>query len=53
MGDISTDAPAQVFGAPLRICVGRELKGRKLGIRYSLHGSILQKAVKGRLRLIF
>jgi len=53
LGDISTDAPAQVFGAPLRICVGRELKGRKLGIRYSLHGSNLRKAVKGRLRLIF
>ncbi len=53
LGDISTDAIAQVFEAPLRICVGQELAGRKLGIRYTLFGSNLQKPVKGKLRLIF
>ena len=53
LGDISTDAPAQVFETPLRICVGQELKGRKLGIRYTLFGSNLRKAAKGKLRLIF
>lgn len=53
LGDISTDAPAQVFETPLRICVGRELKGRKLGIRYSLFGSNLRRPAQGKLRLIF
>lgn len=53
LGDISTDAPVQVFEAPLRICVGQELKGRKLGIRYSLFGSNLRRPAKGKLRLIF
>jgi hypothetical protein len=53
LGDISTDAPVQVFEAPLRICIGQELKGRKLGIRYSLFGSNLRRPAKGKLRLIF
>jgi hypothetical protein len=53
LGDVSTGAPAQVFETPLRICVGQELKGRKLGIRYSLFGSNLRKPATGKLRLIF
>jgi hypothetical protein len=53
LGDISTDAPVQVFETPLRICVGQELKGRKLGIRYSLFGSNLRRPAKGKLRIIF
>jgi hypothetical protein len=53
LGDISTDAPARVFEAPLKICVGHELRGRKLEIRYSLHGSNLRKPAHGRLRLHF
>jgi len=53
LGDISTDAPVQVFETPLRICVGQELKGRKLGIRYSLFGSNLRRPAKGKLRVIF
>jgi hypothetical protein len=53
LGDISTDAPARVFEAPLKICVGNELRGRKLEIRYSLHGSNLRKPARGRLRLHF
>ena len=53
LGDISADAPVRVFGTPLKICVGQELRGRKMEIRYSLQGSNLRKAVKGRLRLQF
>ena len=53
LDEISTDAPAQVFEAPLRICVGDELKGRKLGIRYSIFGSNLRRPATGKLRLIF
>ncbi len=53
LGEVSTDAPVEVFETPLRLCVGRELKGRKLGIRYSLFGSNLRKPAKGKLRLLF
>jgi hypothetical protein len=53
LGDISTDAPVRVFEVPLRICVGDELKDRKLEIRYTLFGSNLRKPAKGRLRLLF
>jgi hypothetical protein len=53
LGDLATDAPVDIFEIPLRICVGQELKGRKLGIRYSLFGSNLRKPVQGKLRLIF
>jgi hypothetical protein len=53
LGELPTDAPVQVFETPLRICVGHELRGRKLGIRYSLFGSNLRRPAKGKLRLIF
>lgn len=53
LGEIPTGTLVQVFDTPLRICVGSELKGRKLGIRYSLFGSNLQRPAKGRLRLLF
>ena len=53
LGDIPTDAPVQAFTLPLRICVGAELKGRKLGIRYSLDGRNLRRPAKGKLRLLF
>ena len=53
LGEIPTGAPIPVFETPLRVCVGHELKGRKLGIRYSLFGSNLRRPAKGRLRLIF
>ncbi len=53
LGEVSTDAPVEVFETPLRLCVGHELKGRKLGIRYSLFGSNLRKPAKGKLRLLF
>ena len=53
LGEIPTGALVQVFDTPLRICVGSDLKGRKLGIRYSLFGSNLQRPAKGKLRLLF
>jgi len=53
LGDISTDAIARVFETPLKVCIGHELKGRKIEIRYALHGSNLRKPAKGRLRLQF
>ena len=53
LDEISTDAPVQVFETPLRLCVGSELKGRKLGIRYSVFGSNLRAPAKGTLKLLF
>lgn len=53
LGDVPTDAPVQAFTLPLRIYVGAELKGRKLGIRYSLDGRNLRRPAKGKLRLLF
>jgi len=53
LGEVPTGAPINVFETPLRICIGEELKGRKLGIRYSLSGSNLRNSSKGKLRLIF
>jgi hypothetical protein len=53
LGDITTGALVEVFESPLRICVGSSLKGRKLGIRYSLFGRNLRSPAKGKLRLLF
>ena len=53
LGDISTDAPVRVFETPLRICIGNELKGRKLQIRYTVFGSNLRRPASGSLRLMF
>ena len=53
LGVLPVSAPIPVFELPLRLCVGSALKGRKLGIRYSLFGRNLRHAAKGTLRLIF
>jgi hypothetical protein len=53
LGEIPTYAPVNAFEVPLRICVGSDLKGRRLGIRYSLFGSNLRRPAKGKLRLLF
>ena len=42
-----------LFSLPLRICVGRELKGRRIGIQYSLQAHNLRTAATGKLRLLF
>ncbi len=53
LGEIQTSAPVNVFDIPLRFCVGSDLKGRRLGIRYSLFGRNLRSPAKGKLRLLF
>jgi hypothetical protein len=53
LGDVPPHAPVKVFEIPMRICAGYALKGRKIGIRYSLFGSNLRKPARGQLRLIF
>lgn len=53
IGEVAVDSMTQVFEAPVRICVGSDLKGRKLGIRYALFGSNLRKPARGKLRLLF
>jgi hypothetical protein len=53
IGDIPVGEPVDVFISPLRLCIGRELGGKKFGIRYALHGQNLRAPAKGQLRLIF
>lgn len=52
LDQIPTDSLVHAFGTPLRICVGSDLKGRKLGIHYSLSGRNLRTLAKGKLRLL-
>jgi len=53
LGDVPGGEPVEVFTTPLRICVGSELKGRRIGIHYSLFAKNLREPAKGRLRLLF
>ena len=53
LGDIEPGEPVEVFTAPMRICVGTGLKGRRIGIQYSLFAQNLRTAAKGTLRLLF
>ncbi len=53
IGDIPAGEPVEVFGAPLRLFVGADLKGRKFGMRYTLFGKNLRTPAKGKLRLLF
>jgi hypothetical protein len=53
LGELPTFVPVNAFGTPLRICIGSDLKGRKLGMRYSLFGRNLRSPAKGQLRLLF
>ncbi len=52
LGDIEPGEPTDVFFTPLRVCVGDELKGRRLGIQYSLFAQNLRSPAHGKLRLI-
>ncbi len=51
--DIEPGEPTEVFELPMRICVGNELKGRKVGIQYSLFAQNLRTPATGKLRLLF
>jgi hypothetical protein len=53
IGDIPVGEPVNVFVSPLRLCVGEDLKGKRFGIRYALHGQNLRAPAKGKLRFIF
>ncbi len=53
LGDIPPGEPVEVFKAPLRLCVGTDLKGRRIGIQYSLFAQNLRTAATGKLRLLF
>jgi hypothetical protein len=53
LGDIQPGEPMDVFELPMRICVGDELKGRRLGIQYSLFAQNLRTPAKGRIWLLF
>ena len=53
VGDIPVGEPIEIFNSPLRICAGQELRGKRFGIRFSLHGQNLRAPAKGKLRLLF
>ncbi len=53
LGDIPPGEPIEVFKTPLRLCVGSDLKGRRIGIQYSLFAHNLRSAATGKLRLLF
>jgi hypothetical protein len=53
IGDIPVGEPMDVFVAPLRLCVGKDLAGKRFGVRYSLHGQNLRSPAKGQVRLLF
>lgn len=53
LGDIPPGEVIEVFDAPLRLCIGNDLKGRRFGIQYSLFAQNLRAPAKGKLRLLF
>ncbi len=53
IGDIPVGEPVDVFISPLRLCVGKDLTGKRFGARYTLHGQNLRSPAKGQLRLLF
>ena len=53
IGDIEVGEPVEVFESPLRMCIGKELAGKRFGIRYALHGKNLRSPAQGQLRMSF
>jgi hypothetical protein len=53
LGDLPSGEPVDVFEVPLRICADSPLKGRRIGIQYSLLAQNLRTAATGKLRLLF
>jgi hypothetical protein len=53
IGDIPVGEPLEVFEAPLRLCIGDDLGGKRFGIRYSLHAQNLRSPAKGQLKIMF
>ena len=53
LGDVEPGAPVKMFAAPLRLCAGHALAGRRIGIRYSVFAQNLRSPAAGTLRLLF
>ena len=53
IGDIPVGEPVEVFVSPLLLCVGSDLRGRRLGLRYRLHGQNLRAPASGQLKITF
>ena len=53
LGDVEPEQPVEAFAVPLRICVDHALKGRRIGIQYTLTARNLRAPSKGKLRLLF
>jgi len=53
LGDIAGGELMEVFSAPLRICAGSDLSGRRIGVQYSLFAKNLRAPARGKLRLLF
>lgn len=52
LDSIPPGEPLNIFTLPLRVCIGDELKGRRLGIQYTLFAQNLRTPAKGKLRLL-
>jgi hypothetical protein len=53
LGDIESGELMEIFTAPLRVCAGSELAGRRFGVQYSLFAKNLRAPARGKLRLLF
>ena len=53
LDEIPAGEPVELLQLPLRICVGNALKGRRIGIQYTLSAGNLRTPAKGTLRLLF
>lgn len=53
IGDIPVGEPVDVFVSRLRLCIGEDLRNKRFGLRYALHGQNLRSPAKGQLRLHF
>jgi hypothetical protein len=51
LGDVPAGEPVEAFESALRLCIGNELNGRRIGIQYSLFAKNLRSAATGKLRL--
>jgi len=53
IGDIAVGELIDAFAVPLRLCVGKDLSGKRFGVRYTLHGQNLRSSAQGNLRIRF
>ena len=52
IGDVPAGEIFEAFARPLIICAGKDLAGRRIGIRLSLHASNLRAPAQSKLRLL-